>query len=56
LVVATFDVVQQITAETISFNPWRVSLVVATERNIWDDFCEKKFQSLAGFLGRCDPA
>gem|GEM_PF-3344309 len=37
-----------------SFNPWRVFLVVATSSTIGASGLGSKFQSLAGFLGRCD--
>ena len=37
-----------------SFNPWRVFLVVATLRAVLGRHERERFQSLAGFLGRCD--
>ena len=38
----------------IRFNPWRVFLVVATEFAQLHSGSPEEFQSLAGFLGRCD--
>ena len=52
LVVATSGKMQL--AGSAVFNPWRVFLVVATSRRREASLPEARFQSLAGFLGRCD--